>query len=156
MQFIGAEYGAGGEVSTKGDVYSFGILVLEMFTEKRPIDEMFSNGLNLHSFAKAGFRDRILQIVDPVLLEMENCQDNRGAPMSQENRLKIQECLASIMEIGIVCSSEAPRDRMMMNEVSAALQKIREKLLHICETEDGGNEKSMVSFSESSAEELQG
>jgi serine/threonine protein kinase len=42
----------GGEASTEGDVYSYGILVLEMFTGRRPTDDMFKDGLNLHDFVK--------------------------------------------------------------------------------------------------------
>ncbi|XP_039067515.1 putative receptor-like protein kinase At3g47110 [Hibiscus syriacus] len=49
------EYGMGSELSTKGDVYSYGILLLEMFTGKRPTDEMFMEGLSLHNFVREAF-----------------------------------------------------------------------------------------------------
>ncbi|OWM67451.1 hypothetical protein CDL15_Pgr028314 [Punica granatum] len=58
LGYIAPEYVAWAEVSTNGDVYSHGILV----------QEMFSDGLNLQFFAKAAFPERVLQIIDPVLL----------------------------------------------------------------------------------------
>jgi len=38
---VETEYGTGCGVSTKGDMYSYGILVLEMVTGRRPTDAMF-------------------------------------------------------------------------------------------------------------------
>ncbi|PON34008.1 Protein kinase-like domain containing protein, partial [Trema orientale] len=46
-------YGTGSEVAVYGDLYSYGIVLLEMFTGKRPTDNMFTDGFNnLHNFAK--------------------------------------------------------------------------------------------------------
>ena len=44
-------------MSTLVDVYSFGILLLEMFTGKRPTDAMFRDNFNLHNYVKMGSSD---------------------------------------------------------------------------------------------------
>ena len=58
----------GSDVSTYGDVCSFGILLLEMFTGKRPTNNMFKDRLNLHNNAEMALPGRVLEVIEPILL----------------------------------------------------------------------------------------
>lgn len=99
----------GSEVSINGDVYSFGILVLEMFTGKRPTDNMFSGDLNLHNFVKMSFPDRVGEIAESSFFQGGTDE----TPDQYRVRVqKIEVCLSSIFRIGIECSAESPTDRL--------------------------------------------
>ncbi|GFY92978.1 leucine-rich repeat protein kinase family protein [Actinidia rufa] len=50
--YAAPEYGMSEQTSTCGDVYSFAILLLEMFTGRTPTNQLFKYDLNLHNFAK--------------------------------------------------------------------------------------------------------
>ncbi|XP_065626723.1 probable LRR receptor-like serine/threonine-protein kinase At3g47570 [Quercus suber] len=129
------EYGVGNKVSIYGDVYSYGILLLEMFTGKKPIDNSFHDSLNLHDFVKANLPEQIFDIIDPILLPKRQEGGRRMNDTCNENRngsLKIQECLILILGIGIACSTEYPRERMNISAVVVELHSIRQNLLRTC------------------------
>ncbi|KAB2063740.1 hypothetical protein ES319_A10G238300v1, partial [Gossypium barbadense] len=126
------EYGMGSELSTKGDVYSYGILLLEMFTWKRPTDERFKEGLSLHKHVKAALPNRVIEIIDLILLQ----ESVRGGTIIDitlnENRLgndRHLQCLNLIFEIGLTCSAQSPSERMDMSDIVTKLCSIRDKLL---------------------------
>ncbi|XP_058089318.1 putative receptor-like protein kinase At3g47110 [Magnolia sinica] len=125
--YIPPEYGMGGKASTNGDVYSYGILLLEMFTGKIPTDDMFKDGLSLHQFVKMALPDQVMEIVDPRLLEDVQALNNGERQCIA--RTKMRESLASVAKIGITCSVESPNERMQMREIVKEMHAIRDLYL---------------------------
>ncbi|KAG8492637.1 hypothetical protein CXB51_010084 [Gossypium anomalum] len=68
------EYCMGSELSTKSDVYSYGILLLEMFIGKRPTDERVKESLSLHNFVKSTLPEQITEIIDPILFNKDSLE----------------------------------------------------------------------------------
>ncbi|XP_050203758.2 probable LRR receptor-like serine/threonine-protein kinase At3g47570 [Mercurialis annua] len=119
------EYGMGNVASTSGDIFSFGILLLEMFTGKRPTDE----GLSLHEFVKSSLPEQVTDIADPTFLQMEEeplSHFHYSRNIMRKNRLI--ECLISVLDIGILCSSESPQERLNIGDVVTQLSSIKNKL----------------------------
>nr|XP_008369395.1 probable LRR receptor-like serine/threonine-protein kinase At3g47570 [Malus domestica] len=128
------EYGMGGKVSTYGDVYSYGILLLEMLTGKRPTDDMFKDGMDLHNFVMMALPERVGEICDPVLVQVEesssstNPRSNRGNHATNDRGKRVVGCLTSIASLGVACSVAMPRERKDMSNVVAELSLIKDVL----------------------------
>ncbi|XP_058070342.1 probable LRR receptor-like serine/threonine-protein kinase At3g47570 [Magnolia sinica] len=128
--YIPPEYGMGRKASTHGDVYSYGILLLEMFTGKRPTDNMFKDGLSLHQFGEMALPDQVMDIVDPRLLS-EEVQDLNNGEQHRIARSKMQECLASVVKIGVACSREFSNERMEMRDIAGKIHAMRDLYLGV-------------------------
>ncbi|CAN1836893.1 Receptor kinase-like protein Xa21 [Linum perenne] len=130
---IFVEYGMGNDVSIQGDIYNYGILLLELFTGKRPTDETFRDGLSLHNVVKrAMLEQNTSEVVNPVLLSellhRLTTHRNYTTSSSDEARKDLQEVMSSILEIGITCSSDIPEKRIDMSEVLSRLAAIKSSL----------------------------
>ena len=121
-----AEYGLGREVSTKGDVYSYGILLLEIIIGKRPTNRVFEGDHNLHKFARMALPNRVMEIAGPILFRnVDEVIDNHNC--SPTNR--IEEYLISMVKVGVACSVELPQERWDISKVISELHFIRNILL---------------------------
>ncbi|KAL5748063.1 hypothetical protein ACOSP7_025099 [Xanthoceras sorbifolium] len=130
--YVAPEYGMGSEVSISGDVYSLGILLLEMFTGRRPTDNVFNDSLNLHDFVKTASPERATEIVEPSLLldvRADNNEIENFARLRGEGRLRTEGCLVGVLRIGVLCSVEPSAERMEMTDVVVKLCAVRENFL---------------------------
>ena len=127
----------GCEASIEGDVYSFGVFLLELFSGKRPTNEMFKDDLNLHNFVKMALLKGLVQVVDQTFLireveempaaipavrednnenEIEADEETQGIVNHCQVEANVYRCLVLVLEIGLACSMESQKERMNMEE----------------------------------------
>ncbi|GJM85623.1 hypothetical protein PR202_ga02091 [Eleusine coracana subsp. coracana] len=121
------EYGAGNIVSTHGDMYSYGILVLEMLTGRRPTDNAFDSSLGLRNYVEMALNNNVMDIIDMKLLtEVEN---NHHTTMRDPSSITTRvDSLISLLKLGLVCSVETPSSRMTTKETIKELHVIKNAL----------------------------
>lgn len=107
----------GCKFSTGGDVYSFGVLLLEMLTARQPTDELFGNDLCLHKYVDLAYPDKICEILDP---QLQNKEDE------VLYNVHMQNYIMPLVEIALICSMESPKDRPGMQDVCAKIVAIQE------------------------------
>ncbi|KAM3250828.1 hypothetical protein P3L10_004898 [Capsicum annuum] len=116
--YIAPEYGQDGLVSTSCDVYSFGIVMMEAFTRRRPSDEMFTGDLSLKHWINDSLPNGAAQMLDADLIRQKE----------ESLNAKIQ-CFVSVMELALSCTSLSRDARINMKEALLGLKNIRLQLI---------------------------
>ncbi|KAI8001067.1 putative LRR receptor-like serine/threonine-protein kinase [Camellia lanceoleosa] len=110
------EFGLEGLVSTSCDVYSYGILLMETFTRVKPTDEMFFEDMTMKRWIRESLPNGISHVIDANLLKPEE---------EHLTTTVLLQCVLSIMELALSCSTESSDERINMKDVLATLKKVK-------------------------------
>ncbi|XP_026664492.2 receptor-like protein kinase 2 isoform X2 [Phoenix dactylifera] len=106
--YIAPEYGYMMKITEKSDVFSYGVVVLEVLTGKQPIDPTIPDGLHVVDWVRR--RKGSMEVLHPSL---------RGRPDSE-----VEEML-QVLAVALLCVNPTPDDRPTMKDVAAMLGEIR-------------------------------
>ncbi|TYH74378.1 hypothetical protein ES332_D05G394800v1 [Gossypium tomentosum] len=117
--YMAPEFGSAGIVSIKSDVYSYGIVLMETFTTKKPTDNAFVEEETMRHWMESSLPKGAIEIADVDLLRRED-----------EYIVVKANCISCIMELALNCSAELPEERKDMKDVVVELKKIKQRLLN--------------------------
>uniref|UniRef100_A0A0D9W1X1 Receptor kinase-like protein Xa21 n=1 Tax=Leersia perrieri TaxID=77586 RepID=A0A0D9W1X1_9ORYZ len=131
--YIPPEYGYGAKTSTSGDVYSYGIMLLEMITGKSPVDEMFGGEMNLEKWVRISSPHQAGEVVDKrfmIIASEESSIDGQQQQFDTKDiQLLLETLLVPMVDVALSCIGESPESRISMNDALSRLKRISEKYL---------------------------
>ena len=114
MGMFDAEYGLGGCVTTKGDVYSYGVVIWELLTRKKPIHNMFVEGMNLQKWVGIHFPNQVGEVVDRSLL--------RSTSTIIEEYMELN-CVSHLVSLGLIYTKYSLEGRPTMNDIVSMIHQ---------------------------------
>ncbi|KAJ7533236.1 hypothetical protein O6H91_13G038900 [Diphasiastrum complanatum] len=110
--YIAPEYAYTLKVNEKSDIYSFGVVLLELVTGRRPIEPAFGDGVDVVQWVrrKIQTKEGVLDVLDPR--------------MGSAQTLPLHEVML-VLRVALLCSSDLPVDRPAMRDVVQMLSDVK-------------------------------
>ncbi|KAJ9164041.1 hypothetical protein P3X46_023658 [Hevea brasiliensis] len=112
--YIAPEYAYTLQVDEKSDIYSYGVVLMEIISGKRSVDAEFGDGNSIVDWVRSKIKtkDGINDILDK----------NAGASIAS-----VREEMMQMLRIALLCTSRNPADRPSMRDVVLMLQEAKPK-----------------------------
>ncbi|OEL15433.1 putative LRR receptor-like serine/threonine-protein kinase [Dichanthelium oligosanthes] len=127
--YIPPEYGYGGKPSPRGDVYSYGVMLLEMITGRSPLEQSFGEDMNLAKWVRENFPHKAHRVIDRRLISTTIDACFEGKHSSSTEQLLLNCLLVPMMEVALSCVVESPFERSSMHDSLMRLTKLKETFL---------------------------
>ncbi|XP_034925313.1 uncharacterized protein [Populus alba] len=117
--YIAPEYGYTLKVDEKSDIYSFGVVLLELLTGKMPLDPAFGESVDVVEWVRRKIRNN---------RALEEALDHSIAGHCKD----VQEEMLLVLRIAILCTAKLPKDRPSMRDVITMLGEAKPRRKSIC------------------------
>ncbi|KAI3829789.1 hypothetical protein L1987_03917 [Smallanthus sonchifolius] len=109
--YIAPEYGYTLKVDEKSDVYSYGVVLMELIIGKRPIDPEFGDSVDIVEWVRRKIRDNepLTKVIDQ---NVGNCKH-------------VEEEMLLVLRIALICTAKFAKDRPSMRDVVSMLEEAR-------------------------------
>ncbi|KAJ8540176.1 hypothetical protein K7X08_026565 [Anisodus acutangulus] len=112
--YIAPEYAYTLQVDEKSDIYSYGVVLMEILSGKRSVDSEFGDGNGIVDWMRSKMKSRngINEVLDKSI----------GASCPQ-----VREKMMLMLRVALLCTSRNPADRPSMRNVVSMLQEAKPK-----------------------------
>lgn len=124
--YIAPELAYGERICTKADVYSYGVMLLEIITRRSPTCQFPAGFNSLAEWVRCSLKEQnsppnMEGVVDPFLLQTIDA----GEVASAAYQYSIMEEIVAGLRLGVMCCQNDPKERPPMNVVLSMLRNIK-------------------------------